>query len=96
MQTLQGQTALVTGGAKRIGRAIELAPAIRVNGIAPGPILPPPGADDGIMHKLAAQVPFQATGHSDDIAAAVCFLAQSPFITGQTIYVDGGAHLAHS
>ncbi len=73
--------------------ALELAPGIRVDGVAPGPILPPPGARDDVMEKLAAGVPLQATGTANDIAEAVLFLIRSTFITGQIIYVDGGAHI---
>lgn len=73
--------------------ALELAPDIRVNGVAPGPILPPEGSRDGLMEELAASVPLQCTGTPDDITAAVLFLARSTFITGQIIYIDGGAHL---
>jgi NAD(P)-dependent dehydrogenase (short-subunit alcohol dehydrogenase family) len=75
--------------------ALELAPDIRVNGVAPGPILPPEGSRDGLMDELAASVPLQTTGTPDDISQAVLFLAQSNFITGQIIYVDGGSHIAH-
>jgi NAD(P)-dependent dehydrogenase (short-subunit alcohol dehydrogenase family) len=73
--------------------ALELAPNIRVNGVAPGPILPPEGARDGLMAELAASVPLQAIGTADDIAEAALFLVRSNFITGQIIYVDGGSHI---
>jgi len=73
--------------------ALELAPGIRVNGVAPGPILPPAGSGDGLIEKLAASVPLQAIGTPDDISEAVLFLVRSTYITGQVIYVDGGAHL---
>ncbi len=73
--------------------ALALAPKIRVNGVAPGPILPPEGAREGLMEDLAAGVPLQTTGTPDDITAAVLFLVRSTFITGQVLYVDGGSHL---
>jgi len=73
--------------------ALELAPGIRVNGVAPGPILPPEGSRDGLMEELAASVPLQTTGTPDDISAAVLFLVRSSYITGQIIYVDGGSHI---
>jgi len=73
--------------------ALELAPAIRVNGVAPGPILPPEGADAALMEARAQALPLQRWGDPDDVAAAVLFLLRSSFITGQTVYVDGGSHL---
>ncbi len=76
--------------------AVELAPAIRVNAVAPGPILPPPGADASVMRKLGDGVPLKRTGQPEDIADAVLFLTRSAFITGQILFVDGGAHLTRA
>lgn len=73
--------------------ALELAPAIAVNGIAPGLILPPAGKDEEYVDRLAQTVPLKRRGTPEDIAAAAVFLATSEFITGETIYVDGGRHL---
>ncbi len=73
--------------------AIELAPGIAVNGIAPGLILPPVGKDEEYVDRLAQTVPLKRRGTPDDIAAAAIFLVTSEFITGETIYVDGGRHL---
>lgn len=73
--------------------ALELAPGIAVNGIAPGLILPPAGKDEGYVDRLAQTVPLKRRGSPEDIAAAAVFLATSEFITGQTIYVDGGRNL---
>ncbi len=73
--------------------ALELAPMIRVNAVAPGPILPPEGSREGLLEELAAGVPLQSTGKPDDIAEAVLFLVRSSFVTGQIIYVDGGSHI---
>jgi len=73
--------------------ALELAPAIAVNGIAPGLILPPAGKDEEYVDRLAQTVPLKRRGTPEDIAAAAVFLATSEFITGQTIYVDGGRNL---
>ncbi len=73
--------------------ALDLAPNIRVNGVAPGPILPPAGSRDGLMDELAARVPLQITGTPDDISEAILFLVRSSFVSGQVIYVDGGSHL---
>ncbi len=73
--------------------ALEFAPRIRVNGVAPGLILPPAGKTEAYLDSLAARVPLRMHGSADDIARAVLFLALSPFITGEIIFVDGGRHL---
>lgn len=73
--------------------ALEFAPKVRVNAIAPGLILPPEGRDESYLKKLARTNPLNAYGGPGDIVEAVLFLIQSPFITGQIIYVDGGRHM---
>jgi NAD(P)-dependent dehydrogenase (short-subunit alcohol dehydrogenase family) len=73
--------------------ARELAPAIRVNGVCPGLILPPPGQTQEYLRKLAPSVPLQRVGNPEMIASAVLFLVKNDYITGQFIYVDGGWHL---
>lgn len=73
--------------------ALEFAPSIRVNAVAPGLILPPPGQDEGYLQKLASTNPLRRWGRPEDVAAAVVFLLRSDFITGQVIYVDGGRHM---
>lgn len=77
------------------GLALELAPAVRVNGVAPGMIAWPedddrygPGAP--ARERILRAIPLQRIGSPDDIARTVVFLAHSGFITGQTIAVDGG------
>ncbi len=73
--------------------ALEFAPQVRVNGVAPGLILPPPGEDEAYLDRLAHTNPMQARGHAGDIVRTIAFLLDSPFVTGQVIYVDGGRHL---
>lgn len=73
--------------------ALELAPDIRVNAVAPGLILPPPGEDERYLASLAHTVPLNRWGGAHDVVRAVMFLLQSPFVTGQIIYVDGGRNL---
>jgi pteridine reductase len=73
----------------------ELAPAVRVNGVAPGTVAWPEGDPrfaDGSPVRAAVlrAIPLQRIGSPSDIARTVVFLAESPFITGQTIAVDGG------
>lgn len=73
--------------------ALEFAPLIRVNAIAPGLILPPPGQDASYLEKLSVTNPLKKVGSPDDINSAVLFLLNNDFITGQVIFVDGGYHL---
>lgn len=73
--------------------ALEYAPEIRVNAVAPGLILPPPGKDESYVDRLAGTVPLKRHGEPQDIADAVVYLVKSTFVTGQVIYVDGGRHL---
>ena len=73
--------------------ALELAPGIAVNGIAPGLILAPAGEGKEYVDRLAQTVPLKRHGAPEDIAAAAVYLVTSEFVTGETIYVDGGRHL---
>src|ERR1039458_1149668 len=68
--------------------ARALAPEITVNAIAPGTISFPDDAPE-IAEDFIRRVPLGRTGSPEDIDSAVVFLAQSPFITGQIIVVDG-------
>jgi len=73
--------------------ARELAPRIRVNGIAPGAILPPADQSTQYIHKLVSTIPMKQKGHPKDITQCINFLLDSSFITGQIIFIDGGQHL---
>jgi pteridine reductase len=73
--------------------ALEFAPILRVNAVAPGLILPPPGKGMDDLEKMSKDLPLKAYGNLEDITSAVLFLLENPFITGQVIYVDGGRHL---
>jgi NAD(P)-dependent dehydrogenase (short-subunit alcohol dehydrogenase family) len=73
--------------------ALDFAPGLAVNAVAPGLILPPPGETLAYLEKRAATVPLERHGTPEQVARAVLFLAQSEFITGQVIFVDGGRHL---
>ncbi len=73
--------------------ALEFAPEITVNGIAPGLILPPAGKDDAYLERLAQNVPLKKHGGPGDVTGTVLYLLENDFITGQIIYVDGGKHL---
>ena len=73
--------------------ALELAPGVKVNAVAPGLILPPPGEDEGFLAANAHTNPLRRHGSPADVARAVLFLVASPFVTGQVLYVDGGRHM---
>ena len=73
--------------------AVELAPDIRVNGIAPGFILPPPGAQTSSLLRLRESIPLRRQGTLDNIRQAVYYLLDNDYVTGQILYVDGGEHL---
>jgi NAD(P)-dependent dehydrogenase (short-subunit alcohol dehydrogenase family) len=75
--------------------ALELAPdGILVNAIAPGPILPPPDMSPEEVAEVASVTPLRRWGGELEIAKAVVFLCETDFVTGETIRVDGGRHLA--
>lgn len=69
------------------GLAVALAPKIRVAGVAPGVALLPDGWNDD---KPLERVPLDRAGTPDDIARAVRFIVESPYLTAETIFVDGG------
>nr|WP_245835041.1 pteridine reductase [Methylobacillus rhizosphaerae] len=77
--------------------AHELAPAVRVNAVAPGPVLWPednPQFDEVYRQRVISQTLLKRIGESDDVAKAVHFLLQdAPFITGHVLAVDGGRSL---
>ncbi|HEY2409950.1 MAG TPA: SDR family oxidoreductase [Polyangiaceae bacterium] len=74
--------------------ALELAPDVRVNAVAPGTVLPPESMSSGALASLVRQIPLGHHGNPEDIASAVLYLASAPFVTGQEITVDGGRHLS--
>ncbi|MDP7289840.1 MAG: SDR family oxidoreductase [Phycisphaerae bacterium] len=73
--------------------AKALAPAVRVNAVAPGAILWEDEISETQKKFVLAQVPMKRTGRPEDIAAAVIFLCQNEYITAQTIRVDGGWYM---
>ncbi len=74
--------------------AQALAPRLRVNAVAPGPTLPSPRQSEAQFAAQTAALPLQRGPSPDDVAAAVVYLAQAKSVTGVTIAVDGGQHLA--
>ncbi|HTM45161.1 MAG TPA: SDR family oxidoreductase, partial [Polyangiaceae bacterium] len=74
--------------------ALELAPQVRVNAVAPGTVLPPEHSSEQEVSTLAARIPLGHIGSANDVASAVAFLARSPFVTGHELVVDGGRTVA--
>lgn len=70
--------------------ALELAPAVRVNAVAPGPVLPPPDYDEAQREREARRTLLERWGSPEDVADAVLFLIGADYITGEVIVVDGG------
>lgn len=75
--------------------ARELGPRVRVNGIAPGPVMWPEGEIDAALKaKIVERTALKRTGSAEDIArAALFFAAEAPYVTGQILAVDGGRSL---
>ena len=86
---------LTKKGLKELTRlaALEYAPDIRVNAVAPGPVLPPPGSSAESARELAGNIPLAELPAMGHIAEATLFLLQADSVTGQVIFVDGGQHL---
>lgn len=73
--------------------ALQWAPDVRVNAIAPGLILPPEGKKPKDLESLKNTVPLRRIGDPSDISEAVIFLVKSRYITGQILFIDGGWNL---
>lgn len=73
--------------------ARELAPRIRVNAVAPGLTIPTEEYDEVRLGRVAARMPLERLPEPGAIADAVAYLAAADAVTGQILYVDGGAHL---
>lgn len=80
------------GALRQLARtlALELAPEVRVNAVAPGTVLPPEAMDRATLERLVRQIPLGRHGEPTDVAEAVLYLAQASFVTGEEIVVDGG------
>lgn len=76
------------------GFAKALAPTVRVNAVAPGPILPAEGSTPARDRAALDATVLRRWGHPDDVVAAIRYLVlDAPFVTGAVIPVDGGRHL---
>lgn len=84
------------GGLRQLMRtlALELAPEVRVNAVAPGTVLPPEDLPEASLARLVRRTPLGRSGTAEDVAEAVLYLARSPFVTGVELAVDGGRSVA--
>ncbi len=73
--------------------AVDLAPKIRVNGIAPGIILAPQGKNEDHIRRMALNIPMRKIGNTENIILAAEYLLKNRFVTGEILFVDGGEHL---
>jgi len=74
--------------------ALELAPRVTVNAVAPGAMLPPPGAgEEDLARRAASSVPLRRAGGTAPVVAAVLYLLRDDFVTGVVLPVDGGEYL---
>jgi NAD(P)-dependent dehydrogenase (short-subunit alcohol dehydrogenase family) len=73
--------------------ALELAPDIRVNAVAPGPVLPSPSGSVAEFHERKGVIPMERVPKVEEVVQAGLFLLENASITGQVVFVDGGQHL---
>jgi NAD(P)-dependent dehydrogenase (short-subunit alcohol dehydrogenase family) len=73
--------------------ALDLAPDVLVNAVAPGPILKPPDLTPQEDAETMSATPLKRWGGATEIAKVVLFLVETDFVTGECIRVDGGRHL---
>lgn len=75
--------------------ALELAPAVRVNAVAPGPVLPPPDYDSKTIERTSHKTLLDRWGSAADVAEAVLYFVRAGYVTAETIAVDGGERFGH-
>jgi 3-oxoacyl-[acyl-carrier protein] reductase/pteridine reductase len=75
--------------------ALELAPKVRVNAVAPGPVLPPPNYDEQRIARVANRTLLKRWGTPEDVAEAVLFFVKANYITGEVVVVDGGERFGY-
>ena len=73
--------------------AVEWGQTVRVNGIAPGLILPPQGGPPDYLEKAAKNVPTRTHGEMKNLLQALDYLMENQFVNGETLFVDGGSFL---
>lgn len=75
--------------------AVELAPQVRVNGIVPGPVLPPASYSQEQKARIARGTLLQRWGTPQDVVDAILCLIRSDYVTGEILFVDGGERWTH-
>ncbi len=75
--------------------ALELAPKVRVNAVAPGPVLPPPDYDPTQIARTADKTLLNRWGTPEDVTEAVLFFIKAAYVTGEVLAVDGGERFGH-
>jgi pteridine reductase len=83
---------LALGSVTRV-MARAFAPRVRINAVAPGMVLPGDDYSDSQWERLKAAMPLERNSPPEEIAEAVAYLLSARAVTGQTLYVDGGANL---
>jgi 3-oxoacyl-[acyl-carrier protein] reductase/pteridine reductase len=68
---------------------------VRVNAVAPGPVLPPPDYDEEMIDRTAKKTLLERWGTADDVAEAVLYFVKADYVTGEVIAVDGGERFGH-
>ncbi len=76
-----------------LAAALQYAPRVRVNAVAPGPVFPPVEMPSSTMERTLATIPLKRSVSPDDLASACLFLAANSSITGEVLYVDCGQSL---
>lgn len=76
-----------------LAAAKSLGPGIRVNAICPGPILKASDAEGAAFKKIAKEIPLRKIGKTNHVNQALEYLVSNSFVTGETLFVDGGQHL---
>lgn len=75
--------------------AVELAPAVRVNGVSPGVVLPAETRTESYLAWRREAIPLKRQGSPEHVADALMYLLRNDFVTGQVLTVDGGENVAH-
>ncbi|HEY53243.1 MAG TPA: SDR family oxidoreductase [Caldilineae bacterium] len=75
--------------------ALELAPAVRVNAVAPGPVLPPTDYSPERIARTADKTLLGRWGTPEDVAEAVLYFVRADYVTGNVLFIDGGERFGH-
>ena len=76
--------------------ALEFAPAIRINAIAPGVTLPPTDKDESYLENLAKNIPMKKPGGVKPILKSIDYILENNHLTGQLLFADGGENLGQN